>query len=136
MTERQLQTRVRYWQRQLPLLGLTHWRFAVTVTDDIDPVADDALMDLRPVALADADTFYDNAEIEVRRDVLQRPQQHIDELIVHELLHVVDRDRDNAENSLLDHLADDVREAKEARLRAGREKAIDRVARQIVALHG
>lgn len=136
MTAKQLQARVRYWQRKLPLLGLTHWRIAASVVDDIDPVADDSVLGLSPVALADADTFYDNAEIEIKRSALERPQQHLDELIVHELLHVVDRDRDNAENSILEYLSGVAREAEECRLRAGREKSIDRVARQIVALHG
>lgn len=136
MTARQLQARVRYWQRELPLLGLTHWRIEPQIADEIENNADDEAVGLRPIAHCEVDRFYDSAKITVRRDQLGLGQKHVDELIVHELLHTVDRDRDEAEESLLTYLSQDARGGEESRVRAAREKSIDRVARQIVALHG
>jgi hypothetical protein len=134
MTPRQLYRRVEYWQRKLKGLGFEHWRVTVTVSTELEATDTDARDGLDPVAYADVSHYYDTVDFEFRKDMLDKPQDEIDELIVHEWLHVWDRDREQGEVELFRYLSEDARQAERDRVCAAKEGQIDRMARVLVAL--
>src|SRR4051794_2913717 len=90
MTPRQIRARVNFWLKRLAPLGISHWDVEVTVEDEIDH---------RPHSDATADTSdqYDTVRLTFRSDKVDtatRPAFEIDQLILHELLHVAMRDFD------------------------------------------
>lgn len=131
MTERQLAARIRYWQSALTPLGLAQWRFKVSIRDHIEDDVDED-----PSARADTSPFYDDVEFSFKREAVERYAQdgRLDELIVHEWLHVVDRDHHHLVRQLLNDLASSAEQAMTVREEQARESRIDRMARLIVAL--
>lgn len=119
-----------YWQRKLAPLGIGHWRIEVDLEDDLGEGEDDT------GARVDIAHHYDTVEFVVRRDELKnRTEVEKDELIVHELLHVADRDLDVAVRDVVERLGLGEKEATQARLHAASESRVERLARLIVALH-
>ncbi len=94
VTERELRRRTRYWQG---VLGLTHWRIDVDLVDTFtsSTAPGNALANCSPM------DSYRSANIEFKRDTLEDEidtfgELILDEKIVHELLHVMFRDYDQA----------------------------------------
>lgn len=131
MTERQLRTRVRFWQRKLALLGVEHWRITVEVLDKIE-TPDDS----NPIAEANPDAKYDSVTFSfARKDVAElHADGTLDELIVHEWLHVVDRTQDEVVHALMEYLPPQSREVVSDREEAARERRVENIARLIVKL--
>lgn len=132
MTERELHVRVLFWQERLAPLGVGHWRFTVKLLDHIEDDEDEA-----PAARADSSPFYDDVSFLFERASVKKriKEGTLDELIVHEWLHVADRDHYHVVRQLLDSLAPATRTEMAIREEATREGRIDRFARLIVALH-
>lgn len=135
MTQAKLSERVKLWQQRLSVLGIAHWRFTLEFEEEIDASTGDGDPDMRVTARVDADRYYDTATFVFEKEaVAKKPDRELDELIVHEWLHVADRDRDAVESALLDYLSPDARDAEGDRLTAAREGEIERLARLIVTL--
>lgn len=128
MTQRQLENRVKFWQKKLGSLGLGHWQFTIEIVDEPEG---------RPGSLAaiSHSPYYDCATIQFRRDHLDTATQYqIDRSIVHELMHAVHRDYDDAIHSVCDRLPADMVEAWHHRLDHEEEGVVDRCARAMVDL--
>lgn len=131
MTKVRLQERVEFWQRKLSLLGLGHWRFTINLVDHIDDEVDDD-----PAARADTSPFYDDVEFSFKRSVVDKREREgkLDELIVHEWLHVADRDHHHLVRQLVDELGSEASGLMTIREEQARESRIDRLSRLIVTL--
>lgn len=131
MTQAKLKQRVLWWQRKLSLLGVSHWRVVVEVLDKIETPDD-----VDPTAEAVADAKYDSVTFKFKRADLARvvAEGTLDELIVHEWLHVADRTQDEIVLALINELPQSSREIVLDREEAARERRVENIARLIVKL--
>lgn len=132
MTLRELHRRVALWQRRLALLGFDAWRFTISIVDHIEDDADDD-----PQARADVAAYYNTVTFLFRKATLaeRRAAGTLDELIVHEWLHVADRNQDHIVRQLMSYLPQTTRDELEIQEEAAREGRIEQMARLIVSLH-
>lgn len=125
-----LAERVEAWARRLPELGIAHWRIErVTMTDTM-PDSPNAK------ASVQVSTDYDSFTIYFRNGWLEEcSATELDEVIVHELMHVAMRNLDHVaegvESWMPEKTYDDWAEA----FNHEREGHVDRLARLIVRLH-
>lgn len=132
VTHRQLQRKIALWQKRLALLGVSHWRFTVKIVPNIEPQGSDP-SDSDIAARATTSEVYDNVEFLFKASILDsKTEEELDELIVHEWLHVADRDRDEAEQAIMESLGPQAADAWEDRFWRLREGQVDRLARLIV----
>lgn len=125
-----LAERVEVWQHRLAVLGLGHWRIeGVTICDEV-PGVNGSEAAVQPSFQYDSATFWFRADF-----VENAAEQVLDETIIHEWLHVAMRNLDQAMDSINDSLSPAAREVWQDRINFEREVLIDRLARQIYALH-
>lgn len=130
MTEKQLTKRVQRWQDVLLPLGLAQWRIEVKIVD-----VPFGTMHNCDAAIQSADD-YDHAIMHVKREALDRlSDRGLDEVVVHELMHVAMRDLDLAIHSVDDHLMPAVEDQWRMRVKHEREGLVERLALTIVAAH-
>jgi hypothetical protein len=130
LTLAKLKKRVAYWNKRLEPLGITHWRITVEIHDD--PFDD------MPSATARTSTShkYDSAWIQFQRSFLDEVEetsdwQELDEVIIHELLHVAFRDLTNVHHLLDNQLSTADCEHFHHALTMAEEKVVERLARAI-----
>lgn len=127
MTPAQLRRRVAYWQRKLAPLGLQHWRIGdLEINDAPDGESSSA-------ACVTPSNLYDTFTIEFRRDFLEdaEPEQ-IDEVIVHELIHIAFRDFQTIVESPAGFMDTGSKELWETMSNHELEGLVERLARTIV----
>ncbi len=129
ITPVQLAERVEEWSKRLAPLGVAHWRIvSVTVTDSLD-------VDTQIGAVEVSDK-YDDCYFYVREDFVENcSEDELDELIIHEWLHVAFRDLsqtlDSVETWMPAATYDDFRESRKRE----EEGVIDRVARTLLLFY-
>ena len=91
MTLESLERRVRYWQQQLGVLGISHFEIEeINIVEEDDEVPD-ALVSI------DISHTYDKCKFHFTRDFLEGiTPTALDKAIIHEWLHVAMRDFDRA----------------------------------------
>ena len=125
-----LAKRVEMWQKRLTSLGLGHWRIeGVTIADD-PPGYGDAQAAVQPSDQYDSVRFWFQTEY-----VENATERELDETILHEWMHVAMRSLDQAIESVEYGLSPAAREVWRDRVQFEREGLVDRLARQIYALH-
>lgn len=128
MTPAALESRVQMWVRRLSPLGLSHVRIYVTLTDD--PI--DTKTDKDARAATENSTFYDSAWLEFdSHEVADMEDSELDEVIIHELLHIVFRDYETAYERALPYLGEPARSIWQEQVLHEHEGVIDRLARTI-----
>lgn len=133
MTEQQLADRILYWQVILTRLGIGHWELKLSVVDSFDEVDDQD--DTDTAARCIVADHRDSATFEFLREALS--DDDLDVTIVHELLHVVWRDHDEAMRMVEGYMpAQTALVDFKDRMEHENEKLIERLARLIVTLHG
>lgn len=127
MTPATLRKRVAYWQKTLKPLGLEHWNLEVDVVEDPSPGATrDAS------AAVSCSTHYDTAWLEFREDWLpDAPDEEIDKVIIHELLHVAMRDFDHEADKPEEFLGVVVGEVWQSGMKHAREALVEKLARTL-----
>ena len=132
MTDKQLQRIVDTWRdKLLAPLGLSHWRIEAKIVDV--PFGDEQYAD-SDAAIGCADD-YDHAFLHVKRSAAERlTERGLNEVIVHELLHAVWRDLDQAVDSIQDRLSPTEWNMWADRVRHEKEGVVDRLALAIVSL--
>lgn len=124
-----LAKRVEKWRDRLVCLGLDHWRIDAVHVVDETPGGPWAKATVRP------SHSYDSCEFWFTFDFMaEATERELDETILHEWLHVVMRDLDQAVESVESELSSGYREAWSDRVRHEREWLIDAMARQIYLL--
>ena len=97
MTAKQLEKRVKFWQKELKFLGLSHWRIdGVGIVDEVPD---------NPTSVACVQTahLYDNFRMWFQSDyVAYADKDDLDETIIHELIHVAMRGIDRTYESVED----------------------------------
>lgn len=129
MTARQIKARVDFWTKRLAPLGLSHWDFEVYVFDgDIEdsPGCD---------ATADTSDQYDSARLSFRADKVDRDVREVDQLVLHELIHVAMRDFDETVDLVGWQLSIPVKSVWEQITDREREGLVERLARTIWSMH-
>jgi hypothetical protein len=127
VSEDQLRVKVVYWQQKLAPLGLAHWEFDVVVLDEIEHEYKGEVR-----AQVRLSPMYDEGTIEFSRKHVDSPD--LDYIIVHELLHAVCRDFDEAIHVLCPMVIPSVAVHFDQRIDHEEEGVIDRIARTIVNL--
>lgn len=131
MTARQLKRRIDYWLKVMEPLGIGHWDFEVCVVDDIEhhPNAQ---------ATVDASEQYDNARITFCTEAVNLDEHllsAVDQIIIHELLHVVLRDYDEIVDEAAWQMAPPARSLWQNVVEREKEGVIERLARTIWTIH-
>lgn len=127
MTKRQLATRVRYWQKRIPDLGVSHWRLESLKVDD---ECHGGLAAIRK--REDYDSFDMEIQTEYLRDGSLRD---MDETIVHELLHLAFRDLDDTIAHAETWMPDATYQDFDGHIDHEREGLVERLARTIVRVN-
>lgn len=124
MTPQALRRRVDYWAAQL---GLSHWRFTVTVgvSEPSNPGA---------LASADASEFYDDCELFFTEQALQGSLEEVDVVVCHELLHVLLRNLQAAHIATAGLLGGEAEKLATVRFEHAQEGAIDRIAHTLASI--
>lgn len=129
MTVKQLEKRVQLWTDRLSDLGLAHWRFHIKIGDEPGG-SHTAHAGVTP------SSYYDEAEIEFSPKMWEEcDERGVDEVIVHELVHVVFRDYNEAAHSVCDSLSDPQSALFHDRLHHELEGATERFARALVSCY-
>jgi hypothetical protein len=130
ITQRQLKRRVQEWQEYLPLLGVAHWQISLEIVEapDGNPGSNACV---RP------HEDYDYAHMEFRQAFLEEQDSwdEIDQVIIHEILHMVFRDFDNVHESIRLHLASPVAQVWYNQVNHELENMIERLAQAMWALY-
>lgn len=129
MTERALAKRVKYWQS---ILGLDNVRVDIELLDEPQSVGDGPAY-----ATCYPHPHFEQLRVVFRKDLFDpevSPARDADEVIVHELLHYLFRDYDEAARSVMDMLTDPAEELYHERLKHEEEGLVDKLAIRIVAL--
>jgi hypothetical protein len=125
-----LAKRVEAWQKRLGPLGLQQKRIeCVTLTDEV-PDNDTAVAGVQPGGNYDSVRFFFAHEFLEETD-----DRGLDEVILHEWLHVAMRDLDRAIDAAAYELSAGARYQWNERVHHEREALVDRLARQIYALY-
>lgn len=122
MTKGQLDWLVRVWQVRL---GLERWEVGI---DWSKPCADEN------VAEAERSQFYDSAKVRVEPGWAKWSPEYAEATIVHELLHMLHRDVDQAVYDIDGQLQRDAWIMAERRYRHAMEGFVDRMAQRLVEL--
>lgn len=126
MTLGQLRTRVAFWQRKL---GLQHWTLRVEIVDGFDDSPDSD-------ARCSAADQYDVANLDFKGAFLDAAEfEEVETTIIHELLHVMMRDFDQAIERVDDQLAKAAADLWHAQVLHEREGVVDRLSKVIFLLH-
>jgi hypothetical protein len=130
VTPGNLERTVAYWQKKiLAPLGIGHWKIIVNVVDEIDYSPT-----IRACVRNRAD--YDESEMEFQREFIESADlREIDEVIVHELMHIAFRDLWECVTDVQRWMSEREAEMYHQRLKHEEEGVIDRVARTLVSLH-
>lgn len=124
MTENQLRRRIESWQAHLAPLGLDHWRI-----DSVTIESDDANRASVQVA-----RMYDSCHFHFDPEFLaEADDQELDEVIIHEWVHVAMRDWDQAIEAIEGELSPASKWQWNDRMHHEREGLVDHIARQIYA---
>ena len=128
LTQKQLQKRVEYWIKTLSPLGLGHFKVQGVHLVDETPGGPGAQ------ASVCTSSHYDSFEMWFREEGLE---DSLDEVILHELLHVAMRDYDNTVDEALDRWMPPATLAafEEDVIYRVREGFVERCARAIAAAH-
>ena len=125
----ELAERIEAWQQRLAPLGVTHWRFTVETTDAVpgSPGSDAG------VSCAEnydtAKFYFDNDFVDTADDEL------IDTAIIHEWIHLLFRDFDNAIELVEPWMPDATYDSFNESVRQRREAVIERLARALYAFY-
>jgi hypothetical protein len=127
-----LAKRVEFWQHRLAALGLGHWRIGrVSIVSQ-----DDMPGDRRAKASVQCEPVYDTCDFWFEYSFLEgATEKEVDEVILHEWVHVFMRDLDQAVESIENALSPGVGEQWEDWVDHEREGLVDRMARQFYALY-
>lgn len=132
MTEREaeeLAERVETWQERLAPLGLSAWKFSVH-TRDVVPGTPNS-----QASVTSAEN-YDSAAFYFRHDFLEgADDEELDITIIHEWLHLLFRDFDNAIELVQPWMPDATYDTFDENIRQRREGVIERLARALYAFH-
>lgn len=124
-----LQDRVDYWREVCEPLGLGHWRISVEIVDEPHGHSGSG-------AAVQPSEYYDSASIEFADVIFDtHTDTEIDEIIVHELMHIVMRDLFDALTEPQYMFGTPAWSAFRNRIDHETEGMIDRTARAIVAAH-
>jgi hypothetical protein len=132
VTAQEIRERVEFWTTRLASLGIGHWDFEIIVYDgDIEdaPNCD---------ATADTSDRYDSAALNFRADKVDlntRTLDEIDQLILHELLHVAMRDFDETIEPARWNMSPPSGTLWANSVEREREGLVERLARTIWSLH-
>ena len=131
LTEKQLSARVGSWMESLPYLGVIHWSVHVAIVDAPDGNDGSA-------ACVHSMNDYDHALMEFKREFLEEHEDwpEIDKVIIHELLHMVFRDYDEAIGQVNSHLNVPVKQIWQQGVEHELEGVIQRLALQLYAAYG
>lgn len=124
LTQGNLERLVATWK---PRLGLDGWRIAVEISAD-------ALEDSTSAAEVQPADYYRRARIIVAPDALERPHStDLEELVVHELLHLATRDIRQTALELEEQVHPHVHQTHELAFQRALEGEVDRLAIALVA---
>lgn len=123
MTLAALKRRVEYWQG---ILGLQAWELDVQLLDTVEG-------DPEKMASCEASKFYESATLRFSRAVLDTPTA--DQVIVHELVHVIFRDMEEAWMVATDSMPSSTADMFTDRITHEYEGVVDRLARSFVTLN-
>lgn len=124
-----LAERVTYWANVLAPLGLQHWRITVEIVDEPEGKAS-------ADAAVNVSAYYDQATIQFAADRLEElTPEELDETIVHELIHVVNRDLWDAMTQPEYMFGKPAWSVHYDRIDHEMEGVVERVARSIVRAH-
>lgn len=126
ITPIQLARRVEKWRDRLGPLGLAHWRITCVAICDETPGGPDAEATVRTSNTYDSCSFYFNSEF-----LEDCTEEELDETIIHEWLHVMMRDLDQAIHAIDFQLAPAAEDQWSSRIQHEREGLIDRLSRQL-----
>lgn len=124
MTRRRLETIAKVWQRRLKL---EHWELVV---DWSEPCEDGYL------AVASRSDMYDTALIRVRDDFAKWSERKANEIVVHELLHLHERDLCEAISDATSTLNKQAGRIVRAVMQREREGLVDRLSMILVEIGG
>lgn len=128
ITPIQLAKRIEKWQHRLTLLGVAHWRI-----DEVVLCAETVAGPGAGVSVSYPST-YDNCRFEFTYEFLEgADEQRLDEVIIHEWLHVAFRDFDEATKMAKDWMPPASYTDFEARLDHEREGIVDRLSKALYA---
>lgn len=130
-TDASLSFRLQFWQKKLSLLGISHFRI------DKCEIVDECEGGYDAAASVSTSGKYDRFTVQFRRDEIETySDAEIDEVIIHELLHVAMRDYDTAVEYVDSYeLGQATFQAWSKRVLHEREGLVDRLAKQIYALY-
>jgi hypothetical protein len=129
MTVHQLAKRIRFWQNKLEYLGIRHWDITVRIVDR--PNESDSCD-----ACIHTSHQYDSATADFKESFLENNEvEQIDQVIIHELLHLVLRDFDNAIDAAGRNMGMSERMLWDDSLDREREGVVERLARTIWVLY-
>jgi hypothetical protein len=131
VTQRQLLKRVKFWQRTLAELGISHWRIEECNIVEEPPT------ERQSAASCGLSRQYASVWFNFRREFLEEASlTKIDETIVHEWLHVALRDLDEAKDGAETWMPAATWTDFEERYTHESEGVVEAFARLIVRLHG
>lgn len=131
MTETQLKRRVERWQKRLgPTLGIGHWRIRELSLVEECPAGADAS------ATVDTSQFYDDVWFNFKIAFVEKAtEQRLDEVIIHEWLHVAFDQLDDVHNLVEKWMPEATHEQFDSMLNLEVERLIERLARTIYKLY-
>lgn len=125
----ELHQRVEWWQERLLLLGVRHFRIEAVELNEAPQGRRTA------TAGVNIDSSYDSCNFQFHiEQFTELTPREMDEVIVHEWLHVAFRDMTHAIGLIDDHLSNSVQDIWDDAVDHAEETLIDRIARQIVFL--
>lgn len=125
----ELAKRIEAWQKRVPELGVSHFRFTLTLDDNV-PGSPHAS------AAAVTPSDYDNVEFHFAYGFLEdATDERIDEVIVHEWVHVAMRDLDHTLHAVEKWMPEATYADFEETVDHEREGLVDRLAKLIYRLN-
>jgi hypothetical protein len=122
-----LAKRVKFWAKRLEPLGLRHWQIEVECLPEVDEETNKG-------AEVRVSRHYDSATIIFAGNKLDAMTDHeVDEVIVHELLHIVFRDLEEAHDSVKGELHPWIRDSWSERIEHETEGIVEKLARALVS---
>jgi len=119
--ETKIHESIEYW---VETLGLQHWEFTVEVVSEFDDGVD-------AEASCAAHAYYDQATLRFNKRL---KGSEIDYCVVHELVHALMRDYDEAADDALQYLGYNIGRGFALRVNATKENLVDRVTRILLEL--
>jgi len=125
-----LAQRVEFWRDRLVPLGLTHWRIERVSVVAETPNGQSANASVQPSHTYDSVFFWFKEEF-----LQEASKRQVDETIIHEWMHVLMRDLDQAVEAVEDELSPASERQWAERIGHEREGLVDRLARTIYLLY-